>query len=114
MRTLNRLTLALPLALAACSAGTQPGKVAGPGAAAGPQGKEPVAVAAPDGDARPESSQWLGVAGESAALMPGSQETFLGVWVDVPNRAGAHAPLDRKSTRLNSSHVKRSRMPSSA
>lgn len=93
MRTLNRLTFALPLALAACSAGTPAGKVAGPTAPAGPEGKEPAVVAAAESDARPESSQWLGVAGESAALMPGSHETFLGVWVDVPNRAAAHAPL---------------------
>ena len=33
--------------------------------------------------------------------------------VTFHNRMGI-APIDRKSTRLNSSHVKRSRMPSSA
>jgi len=50
-------------------------------------------VAAATGEERPEASQWLGVAGESAAMMPGSHETFLGVWVDVPDRAAAHAPV---------------------
>ena len=33
---------------------------------------------------------------------------------DFPDLAGKNVEVDRKSTRLNSSHVKRSRMPSSA
>ena len=42
--------------------------------------------------------------------------TGLSVAFDLPTQIGYDSdhPLDRKSTRLNSSHVKRSRMPSSA
>jgi Ca-activated chloride channel family protein len=94
MRTLARLTFALPLALAACSAGTPPAQQPGSGAKpVAVAGDDPAQVAAAEGDARPESSQWLGVAGESGAMMPGTHETFLGVWVDVPSRAVGHAPL---------------------
>lgn len=91
MRTLAKLTFALPLALAACSSATPAPQVATPPGKPAPEGA--AVVVAADSDARPESSQWLGVAGESAAMMPGSQETFLGVWVDVPTGAAAHAPV---------------------
>ena len=37
-----------------------------------------------------------------------------GARVVVDNRPGASGSLDRKSTRLNSSHIQKSRMPSSA
>ena len=37
-----------------------------------------------------------------------------GVYVDATLGGGGHAYEDRKSTRLNSSHLKLSRMPSSA
>ena len=43
-------------------------------------------------------------------------EAFHFVWVKLGNRKrwGFEAVLDRKSTRLNSSHIQKSRMPSSA
>ena len=40
--------------------------------------------------------------------------TLLGLGKSVNDTGNGLAILDRKSTRLNSSHVKRSRMPSSA
>ena len=36
------------------------------------------------------------------------------LWYDTPHRPTRDADLDRKSTRLNSSHIPLSRMPSSA
>ena len=35
-------------------------------------------------------------------------------YIKPPNKSGAQMIIDRKSTRLNSSHVSQSRMPSSA
>ncbi len=48
--------------------------------------------ALPDG---PRSNgPWIGAAAASDAFVPGMQETFVAVWVDVPNssQSGAHAP----------------------
>lgn len=94
MITRSFATLGLPLALVACGGATTTstgGPAApAPGASGAPQ---QVAEAAP-GEERPASSTWVGVAGESAALLPGTHETFLGVWVDVPEKGGAsRAPV---------------------
>ena len=53
---------------------------------------------------------------EIAARMgfePHSHEDYMG-WFDLPGEREAHIATDRKSTRLNSSHSRASRMPSSA
>ena len=43
-----------------------------------------------------------------------SEILYIGFWTDKGNADNATLELDRKSTRLNSSHVSESRMPSSA
>ena len=60
-----------------------------------------IAVAYPD-----EPVPWRGIFGASTAGMAVS--SF------VPAKGGELLRLDRKSTRLNSSHIQKSRMPSSA
>ena len=83
MNTRSLATLGLPLALAACGGATTPSPAP---ASPTPSAPADLAVAAPSGgeDGPAPSSTWIGVAGESAAFLPGTHETFLGVWVDVP------------------------------
>ena len=50
---------------------------------------------------------------ESALAQPRQSAFQSDIYPTVPEKAAAMA-LDRKSTRLNSSHIQKSRMPSSA
>ena len=50
---------------------------------------------------------------EGASLFGGQDHVVFNCDISS-RRTGSHLDTDRKSTRLNSSHVKRSRMPSSA
>ena len=93
MITRSFATLGLPLALVACGSATTP-DARGPAAPpAGASSDLQVASSSPGEDGPAPSSTWIGVAGESAAFLPGTHETFLGVWVDVPERGGGRAPV---------------------
>ena len=50
----------------------------------------------------------------AAAAATGCGVALLGVSGFLLARASQHPSIDRKSTRLNSSHIQKSRMPSSA
>lgn len=94
--------LLMGLMLTGCAAGaaSSPGAASPEGPSAAQQPKAPdaadggkvVAVAGPEiapGAGEPEpgssrSSQWIGAAGASDFVLPGQQDTMLGVWVDVP------------------------------
>ncbi|WP_437937027.1 vWA domain-containing protein [Sorangium sp. So ce341] len=53
----------------------------------------PTAVEAPGSRAEASRGVWIGAAGASDFVLPGTRETQLGVWVDVPAaRRGARAP----------------------
>ena len=54
------------------------------------------------------------VVGEALWLEAPRTEKFLGIYAEAKNAKGAIILADRKSTRLNSSHIQKSRMPSSA
>ncbi len=95
MITRSLATLGFPLALVACGGATTSaaGGPGAPGAPASLAAPQQVAAVAPT-EERSASSTWVGVAGESGSLLPGTHETFLGVWVDVPEKGGdGRAPV---------------------
>jgi Ca-activated chloride channel family protein len=55
-----------------------------------------VAIAATDGPRNPAtSSTWIGASAEGEMLLASTRDTFLGVWVDVPeSRPSARPPMD--------------------
>ncbi|WP_437674898.1 vWA domain-containing protein [Sorangium sp. So ce131] len=65
-------------------------------AAAAPEAAAPrpeVAAAAPEAADEARRGAWIGAAGASDFMLPGTRETQLGVWVDVPaGRRAARAP----------------------
>lgn len=105
MRTIGLLGAVLAVTTMACAKGaTAPApKVAGStdAAAATADGSTPVAI---DGPAAPygkepadlkKSSTWIGASAEGEMLAMGTRDTFLGVWVDVPEvRPEVRPPME--------------------
>ena len=58
----------------------------------------------------------IGISAEKVSAKAGAEFTLAVSLKDVPSTGvgGCEFSLDRKSTRLNSSHIQKSRMPSSA
>ena len=93
--------LVMALASTGCgSAGSAASSVKAPAAttagAASPAGEAEVAVAEPaDGRRAARDGTWIGAAAEGDMLMSSTRETFLGVWVDVPDvRPEVRPPME--------------------
>ncbi|HTJ83257.1 MAG TPA: VWA domain-containing protein [Polyangiaceae bacterium] len=92
---LGLMALAPSALLTGCSSTTPvaatPGTTTSQVVASDPNQQNPT----PNNDAPNPNGSWIGVAAGSDAFVPGAQDTFVAVWVDVPkDNLETHAPAD--------------------